>query len=53
MVSLVIVTTKAHQGAYESPRTAGGHDPIHLTTMYWHFLDVVWLVMFGLLLATR
>jgi cytochrome c oxidase subunit 3 len=53
MVSLVIVTTKAHQGAYESPRTMGGHDPIHLTTMYWHFLDVVWLVMFGLLLATR
>jgi heme/copper-type cytochrome/quinol oxidase subunit 3 len=53
MVSLVIVTARAHRGAYESPRTAGGHDPIHLTTLYWHFLDGVWLVMFGLLLATR
>src|SRR5205085_9989276 len=88
MVALVIVTVKAHRGAYERPGagvaaatgtpsamppappeaarrlTVGGvddhdderasvprtplepghgHDPIRHTTMYWHFLDGVWI----------
>jgi heme/copper-type cytochrome/quinol oxidase subunit 3 len=26
------------------------HGPVRYVTMYWHFLEVVWIVMFGLLL---
>jgi cytochrome c oxidase subunit 3 len=49
MVSLVWVTVRAHRGAYER----SGHDPIRNTTLYWHFLDGVWIVMFTVLLITR
>jgi len=50
MVSLVLVTLRAHRGGFD--RTTGTN-PIRLTTLYWHFLDVVWLVMFATLLAFR
>jgi heme/copper-type cytochrome/quinol oxidase subunit 3 len=61
MVSLIIVTIKAHRGAYERPVavpagsqvTDPGHDPIRHTTLYWHFLDCVWIVMFSVLLILR
>ena len=71
MVTLVIVTVKAHRGAYERlpdatpsaaqgtidyarvPSSDPGHDPIRHTTMYWHFLDVVWIVMFTTFLILR
>jgi len=53
MFSLIVVTVKAHRGAYEGAADAGGHDPIRLTTLYWHFLDVVWIVMFATLLIMR
>lgn len=49
MVSLVLVTLKAHRGEYER----AAHDPIRHTTMYWHFLDGVWLVMFAVLYLMR
>ena len=48
MVSLVLVTLRAHRGGFDR---ATGTNPIRLTTLYWHFLDVVWLVMFGTFLA--
>lgn len=69
MVVLVIVTVKAHRGAYERPvvnpdatRPAPAaaapvspldHDPIRHTTLYWHFLDCVWIVMFLVFLLMR
>ena len=86
MVVLVIVTVKAHRGAYERPvvnpdaappaaaasseSAPGGalnyerapvkvtsedlgHDPIRHTTLYWHFLDAVWIVMFTVFLSLR
>jgi cytochrome c oxidase subunit 3 len=82
MIVLVVVTVKAHRGAYErpvvntdgaapatttpaaAPSAAPGspdaaradpldHDPIRHTTLYWHFLDVVWIVMFSVFLALR
>jgi cytochrome c oxidase subunit III len=66
MVALVIVTVKAHRGAYERPvskadaatpaASAVGpldHDPIRHTTLYWHFLDCVWIVMFAVFLFMR
>jgi cytochrome c oxidase subunit 3 len=81
MVSLAIVTIKAHRGAYDRPAVAAvgagpgedapepvrldyargvsghatdpGHDPIRHTTLYWHFLDAVWIVMFSTFLMLR
>jgi heme/copper-type cytochrome/quinol oxidase subunit 3 len=56
MVSLVIVTVKAHRGAYDRPvadASGVGHDPIRHTTLYWHFLDAVWIVMFSTYLILR
>jgi heme/copper-type cytochrome/quinol oxidase subunit 3 len=32
----------AHRGTYD-PRDP---TPLHVTTLYWHFLDAVWIVMF-------
>jgi cytochrome c oxidase subunit 3 len=39
---------KAWQGAY----TAHSHLGVELCAVYWHFLLLVWLVLFGLMLAT-
>jgi cytochrome c oxidase subunit 3 len=50
MVSLILVTTKAHKGGFDR---ATGTSPIRLTTLYWHFLDVVWIVMFATLYLLR
>lgn len=49
MVSLARVTAAAHRGAFDKSR----HDPLRHTAMYWHFLDGVWIVMFGLFWLTR
>ena len=51
MVALVYVTVKAHRGGYE--RQGGTKNPIRMTTLYWHFLDMVWIVMFTMLFVMR
>jgi heme/copper-type cytochrome/quinol oxidase subunit 3 len=43
MIWLVFITVKGRRGAYDHE----SHQPIRYAAMYWHFLDVVWLVMFG------
>jgi len=43
IVSLSIVTVKSFKGLYDHENTG----PIRCVTIYWHFLDIVWLVMFG------
>jgi cytochrome c oxidase subunit 3 len=53
MFSLIYVTVKAHRGGYPSVAGSAARDPIALTTLYWHFLDGVWLVMFLILLVMR
>jgi cytochrome c oxidase subunit III len=45
LVPMGIVSVRAGRGRY----TARSHEGVHLLSMYWHFLDVVWLVMFVLL----
>jgi len=47
LIPLVVVTVKAHRGRYGS----GHHAGIQYCAMYWHFLDAVWLVMFGVLVV--
>jgi len=42
LILLAVVTARAFRGCYSS----GFHAGVTYTAMYWHFLDVVWLVMF-------
>jgi cytochrome c oxidase subunit III len=42
MIPLGVITHKAHKGAYDHE----AYGPVKYTAAYWHFLDVVWLVMF-------
>ncbi|MFH0982206.1 MAG: cytochrome c oxidase subunit 3 [Planctomycetota bacterium] len=42
LVPLTVVTTKAFRGRY----TRDYYPGVKYVAMYWHFLDVVWLVMF-------
>jgi len=48
VIPLAVVTRNAHLGAYDHE----AHGPVRYVTMYWHFLDAVWIVMFGVLLLT-
>jgi heme/copper-type cytochrome/quinol oxidase subunit 3 len=47
VIPLAVLTRAAFRGRYDHE----SHEPIRLITMYWHFLDVVWLVMFAVLLT--
>lgn len=47
VIPLGVVTGRALQGRYH----AGRYEPVRYCEIYWHFLDVVWLLMFGLLYA--
>lgn len=46
VVALAITTWNAKQGKYDHEHYGG----VRYTAMYWHFLDVVWMVMFGIML---
>ncbi len=48
LVPLGIVTAKALKGEYSSVY----HPGVRYLALYWHFLDVIWLILFGVLLAT-
>lgn len=45
LVPLGVITAAAQRGYY----TAGAHLPVKHIAMYWHFLDIVWLIIFGVL----
>ncbi len=45
---LFVVTLRAYAGRYDHEHYA----PVQYVTMYWHFLDVVWVVMFAVFLLT-
>jgi cytochrome c oxidase subunit 3 len=47
LVALTLVTRRAFAGAYGPAAHAG----VQYCGMYWHFLDAVWLVMFGLMVV--
>ena len=48
LVPLAIVTTKAWRGRY----SAASHEGVEYTATYWHFLDVVWVILWVVLLLT-
>jgi cytochrome c oxidase subunit 3 len=41
--ALAVLFWKSLEGVYSAPR----HLPVRLWTMYWHFVDAVWLLMFA------
>ena len=47
LILLAVVTVRAHRGRYGSGQYGG----VQYCAMYWHFLDAVWLVMFGVLVV--
>ncbi len=46
LIPLAVVTSRAFRGRY----SAAFHPGVEYCAIYWHFLDVVWLVMFGILM---
>ena len=48
IIPLAVTTYKAGQGRYDHEH----YGPVKNVTMYWHFLDGVWLFMFAVLLVT-
>jgi cytochrome c oxidase subunit 3 len=42
IIPLALTTRSALAGRY----TASAHRPLSHMTMYWHFIDIVWLIMF-------
>ena len=45
LVPLAITTFRARRGAYSSEESTG----VLMCAMYWHFLDVVWVILFTVL----
>lgn len=48
MIALVRVRLQAARGVYDHEH----YQPVRHTAMYWHFLDVIWIIMFATFLAT-
>lgn len=42
IIPMAVVTAKAHRGVYDHEN----YGPVLYTVTYWHFLDIVWIVMF-------
>jgi heme/copper-type cytochrome/quinol oxidase subunit 3 len=42
VLTLLIVVAKAWRGHY----TRGSHDGVELFGLYWHFVDLVWIILF-------
>lgn len=47
LVPLILITRNAHNGRYDHEY----HTPVRSLAHYWHFLDIVWLVMFATFLV--
>ena len=45
LIPLAVVLSRARQGRYSKEF----HPGVRYIAMYWHFLDVVWIVLFGLI----
>ena len=45
VVGLIFVSLKAFRGGY----TQAAHDGVELMGLYWHFVDVVWIILFTII----
>ena len=45
VIYLSCIWTRAKMGAY----TAESHSPVELVGLYWHFVDLVWIVLFTII----
>jgi len=45
VIYLSCIWVRAYQGAY----TAAKHSPVELVGLYWHFVDLVWIVLFTII----
>ena len=43
IIYLAVVTVRAYRGVYDHEHFVG----VRHAALYWHFLDVVWILMFG------
>ena len=48
VISLCVVTVRALHGRYDHENYLG----VKYAAAYWHFLDIIWLIMFGMFLLT-
>jgi cytochrome c oxidase subunit 3 len=48
LVPLGLTTVRAFEGRY----SAASHEGVAHVALYWHFLDVIWLVLFAVLAVT-
>ncbi|MEO0587645.1 MAG: cytochrome c oxidase subunit 3 [Planctomycetota bacterium] len=48
IVPLTYITIRAFKGAYDHE----WHEPVNHVASYWHFLDVVWIIMFTVFLVS-
>ena len=44
-VTIGVIWVRAYQGAY----TATNNSPVELVGLYWHFVDLVWIVLFTII----
>jgi cytochrome c oxidase subunit 3 len=42
IIGLLVLVPRAVRGSF----TAHSHTPVRMWTMYWHFVDIVWVLMF-------
>ncbi len=49
LIPLTVMTRKAFRGAYDHERY---HPVVHMA-MYWHFLDIIWIIMFTVMMLMR
>lgn len=47
LLPLILITKRAHAGRYDHEY----HQPVRNLALYWHFLDVVWMIMFATFLV--
>lgn len=47
LLPLTVITYQAHAGRYDHEH----HGPVQYIVMYWHFLDAVWVILFGVFLV--
>ena len=45
IIPMAVTTVKAHLNRYNHEH----HNPIRYLAIYWHFLDIVWIVMFAVM----